>query len=133
MLANLKVDIGSLKKQKNDKIFLRNKTKNEIQNIVKKREEYTLKKSAKEKLYKKLTVDEETYNAKLERIVDKQNSLRTTLAQLNILQTQEVEEARKRAAAEKEAMRLEKNRQREIREAKALARTKVKESSRGVT
>ncbi len=128
MLANLKVDIGSLKKQKNDKIFLRNKTKNEIQNIVKKREEYTLKKSAKEKLYKKLTVDEETYNAKLERIVDKQNSLRTTLAQLNILQTQEVEEARKRAAAEKEAMRLEKNRQREIREAKALARKKSRKA-----
>lgn len=128
MLANLKVDIANLKKQKNDKIFLRNKTKNEIQTIVKKREEYALKKLAKEKLHKKLTVDEETYNAKLERIVDKQNSLRTTLAQLNILQTQEVEEARKRAAAEKEAMRLEKVRQREIRKAKALARTKSRKA-----
>ena len=128
MLANLRVDIGTLKKQKNDKIYLRNKTKNEIQIIVKKREEYAQKKLAKEKLRKKLTIDEETYNAKLEKIVDKQNSLRSTLAQLNILHGQEVEEARKRAAAEKEAMRLEKKRQREIREAKALARTKARKA-----
>lgn len=128
MLANLRVDIGTLKKQKNDKISLRNKTKNEIQKIVKKREEYAQKKLAKEKLRKKLTKDEETYNARLEKIVDKQNSLRSTLAQLNILHGQEVEEARERAAAEKEAMRLEKKRQREIREAKSLARINARKA-----
>lgn len=128
MLANLRVDISTLKKQKNDKIILRNKTKDEIQKIVKKREEYAQKKLAKEKLRKKLTKDEETYNVRLEKIVDKQNSLRSTLAQLNILHGQEVEEARKRAAAEKEAMRLEKKRQREIREAKALARTNARKA-----
>ncbi|HQR73363.1 MAG TPA: peptidoglycan DD-metalloendopeptidase family protein [Sulfurovum sp.] len=128
MLETLKSDIGTLKKAKEDKTVLRNKTKVEIQTIDKKREEYAQKKAAKEKLRKKLSKDEETYNAKLEKIVDKQNSLRSTLAQLNILQAQEVEEAKKRAAAEKEAMRLEKIRQREIREAKALARTNAKKA-----
>lgn len=128
MLANLRVDIATLKKQKNDKISLRDKTKNEIQKIVKKKEEYTQKKLAKEKLRKKLTKDEEIYNVRLEKMVDKQNSLRSTLAQLNILHGQEVEEARKRAAAEKEAMRLEKKRQREIRDAKALARTNARKA-----
>ncbi|WP_373030730.1 peptidoglycan DD-metalloendopeptidase family protein [Sulfurovum sp.] len=126
ILATLSVDIEKLRKQKNDKVVLRNKTRNEINLIVKKREEYAQKKLAKEKLRKKLSKDEEKYNAKLEKIVDKQNSLRSTLAKLNILHTQEVEESRKRAAAEKEAMRLEKKRQREIREAKALARTKAR-------
>ena len=72
-----------------------------LDRIVKKREEYAQKKLAKEKLRKKLSKDEENYNAKLEKIVDKQNSLRSTLAKLNILHTKEVEEARKRAAARK--------------------------------
>jgi septal ring factor EnvC (AmiA/AmiB activator) len=128
MLSRLRVDIGTLKKQKDEKIVLRNKTKNEIERIVKKREDYAEKKLAKEKLRKKLTGDEEKYNVKLSKIVDKQNSLRSTLAKLNILHTQEVNEARKRAEAEKEAMRLEKKRQREIREAKALARAKERKA-----
>jgi septal ring factor EnvC (AmiA/AmiB activator) len=128
MLAALKTDIEKLKKQKEDKVYLRNKTKNEIGRIVKKREEYAQKKAAKEKLRKKLAADEEKYNTKLAKIVDKQNSLRSTLAKLNILHTQEVNEARRRAEAEKEAMRLEKERQREIREAKALAREKERKA-----
>ncbi len=128
MLALLKRDMEKLKKQKADKVYLRNKTKNEIARIVKKREEYAQKKAAKEKLRKKLASDEEKYNAKLAKIVDKQNSLRSTLAKLNILHTQEVNEARKRAEAEKEAMRLEKQRQREIREAKKLARINARKA-----
>ncbi|GIU00654.1 peptidase M23 [Sulfurovum sp. TSL6] len=128
MLAALKTDIEKLKKQKEDKVYLRNKTKNEIGRIVEKREEYAQKKAAKEKLRKKLASDEEKYNTKLAKIVDKQNSLRSTLAKLNILHTKEVNEARKRAEAEKEAMRLEKERQREIREAKALARAKERKA-----
>ena len=128
MLSTLRADIGMLKKQKEGKTYLRNKTKNEIDRIVKKREDYAQKKLAKEKLRKKLTGDEEKYNTKLAKIVDKQNSLRSTLAKLNILQTQEVNESRKRAEAKKEAMRLEKTRQRDIREAKALARVKERKA-----
>lgn len=128
VLATLKTDILALRKRKKYKLNLRNKTKAEIQRIIKKRKSYAQKKLKKEKLRKSLSGDEEKYNVKLEKIVDKQNSLRSTLAKLNILRTKEVEEARKRAAAKKEAMRLEKKRQREIRKAKALARTKARKA-----
>jgi len=128
MLVALKNDIEKLKIHKAQKVNLRHTTKNQITQIVKKREDYAQKKLAKEKLRKKLTRDEEKYNAQLEKIVDKQNSLRTTLAKLNILHTKEVEKAQKRATAEKEAMRLEKERQREIREAQSWARAKERKA-----
>lgn len=128
VLETLKSDIVALKKSKKQKEKLRKKRQNEIERIVKKRESFAQKKLAKEKLRKKLTADEEKYNAKLEKIEDKQNSLRATLAKLNILHAKEVEEARKRAAARKEAMRLEKERQRKMREAKALARAKSRKA-----
>jgi murein DD-endopeptidase MepM/ murein hydrolase activator NlpD len=127
-LASLRADILTLKKRKKSKLYLRNKTKKEIASIIKKRDSYAQKKLAKEKLLKKLSADEEKYNAKLEKLVDKQNSLRSTLAKLNILHTQEVEDAKRRAAAKKEAMRLEKERQRKIRKAKALARAKARKA-----
>ena len=128
ILSALREEIGTLKKQKEEKTLLHNKTKNEIARIVKKREDYAQKKRAKEKLRKKLAADEDKYNTQLAKIVDKQNSLRSTLSKLNILHQKEVNEARKRAEAEKEAMRLEKERQREIREAKALARAKERKA-----
>ena len=127
-LATLRSDIVSLKKSKKKKLDLRNKTKKEIAQIIKKRESYAQKKEEKEKLLKKLSVDEERYNAKLEKIVDKQNSLRSTLAKLNILHKKEVATAQKIAAAKKEAMRLEKERQRQIRKEKALARAKARKA-----
>ena len=128
VLESLKSDILALKKRKKSKLSLRDKTQKEIKSIIKKRDTYAQKKKAKEKLRKKLATDEEKYNTKLEKIVDKQNSLRSTLAKLNILQTKEVDEARKRAAAKKEAMRLEKERQRQIRQAKAKAREKARKA-----
>ncbi len=127
-LADLRSEIATLKKRKQSKLTLRNKTKKEIANIIKKRDSYAEKKKAKEKLLKKLSIDEEKYNAKLEKIVDKQNSLRATLAKLNILHSQEVQEAKKRAVARKEAMRLAKERKRKIRKAKALARAKARKA-----
>jgi len=128
VLGELKSDILALKKSKKRKLYLRNKAKKEIAKIIKKRESFTQKKLAKEKLRRKLSDDEEKYNAKLEKIVDKQNSLRSTLAKLNILHKKEVEVARKAAVAKKEAMRLEKKRQRRIREEKALARKKARKA-----
>ncbi len=132
MLANLKKEIRSLKKHKEDKLYQRNRTKNRITKIIKKRDDYAQKKLAKKKLLKKLAEDEEKYNAKLEKIVDKQNSLRSTLAELNILQAKEVEKARKEAAARKEAMRQEKERKRRIRKEKALAKAKAKKAKEAI-
>ncbi len=132
MLANLKKEIRSLKKHKEDKLYQRNRTKNRITKIIKKRDDYAQKKLAKKKLLKKLAEDEEKYNAKLEKIVDKQNSLRSTLAELNILQAKEVEKARKEAAARKEAMHQEKERKRRIRKEKALAKAKAKKAKEAI-
>ena len=132
MLEALKSDIRTLKKRKQDKLYLRNKTKNQIKRIIKKRDNYAQKKEQKKKLLKKLAVDEEKYNVKLGKIVDRQNALNATLAKLNILRTQEVEKARKQAAARKEAMRLEKERKKRIRKEKALARAKAKKAKEAV-
>ena len=128
VLASLRFEIIKLKKRKEDKLYLRNKTKNKIKKIVKRRDAFAEKKLAKKKLLKKLSGDEEKYNAKLEKIADRQNSLRSTLAKLNILHTKEVEDARKLAAARKEAIRLEKERKRRIRKEKALVRAKAKKA-----
>ena len=132
MLTTLKSEIRTLKKRKQDKQYLRNKTLNKVKRIIKKREEYAEKKETKEKLIKRLAQDEEKYNAKLGKIVDKQNSLNATLAKLNILHTQEVVEAKKRAAIRKEAIRLEKERKKRIRREKKLARAKAKKAKEAV-
>lgn len=128
VLASLRSEIITLKKRKEDKLYLHNKTKNRIKRIIKKRESYAQKKLAKKKLLEKLAKDEEKYNAILEKIVDKQNSLRATLAKLNILHKQEVEEARKQAEARKKAIRLERERKKRLRKAKALARAKARKA-----
>ena len=132
MLATLKSEITTLKKRKQDKQYLRNKTLNKVKRIIKKREEYAQKKAAKQKLIKKLAQDEEKYNAKLGKIVDKQNALNATLAKLNILHTKEVEEAKRQAAIRKEAIRLEKERKKRIRREKELARAKAKKAKEAV-
>jgi septal ring factor EnvC (AmiA/AmiB activator) len=128
MLADLKKEIRKLKKQKENKRYQRNRTKNQLNSIIKKREAYTQKKKQKEELLKKLAEDEEKYTAQLQKIVDKQNALRATLAKLNILRKQEVEEARKRAAARKEALRKEKERKRKLRLAKQRAKEKARKA-----
>lgn len=120
-LSTLKMEILALKKRKKNKLSLRNKTELEIKRMIKKRKSFSEKKLAKEKLRKKLAKDEEKYSSRLIKIEDKQNSLRATLAKLNILQKQEVEAARKAAVERKKAMRLAKERQRRIRKEKELA------------
>ena len=132
VLASLRFEIGILKKRQKDKLALHDKTTKEIKRIDKKREEYAEKKLAKKKLLKKLSQDEEKYNAKLEKIADRQSSLSVTLAKLNILHKKEVEKERKRAAARKEAIRLEKERKRRIRKEQALARAKEKKAKKAL-
>jgi len=132
MLNKLKKEIYSLKKKKEDKKYLKNRTLNKIKRIIKKREEYDRQKLAKKKLIKRLAADEEKYKEKLEKIVDKQNSLRSTLAELNILQKKEVEEARKQALARKEAIRKEKARKDRIRKEKAAAIEKERKAKEAI-
>lgn len=128
VLASLRFEINILKQRKIDKLALRDQTEKKIKAIEKKRDMLAEKKVKKEKLLKILSKDESKYNSRLSKIEDRQNSLRSTLAKLNILHAQEVEEARKRAIARKEAMRLEKERKERIRKERALARKKAKEA-----
>ncbi len=129
MLARLKKEIALLKKKKEDKQYQRNRTKNQLARIIKRRDSYAQKKKQKQNLLKRLAADEEKYTAKLQKIVDRQNALRATLAKLNILRAQEVEEARKRAAARKAALLREKERKRKLRLAKAKAREKARKAA----
>jgi septal ring factor EnvC (AmiA/AmiB activator) len=128
MLREMKQEIETLRKKQESKRYLQHKTEKEIERIVKRKEEYAKKKLAKKRLLEKLAKDEERYTAKLEKLEDRQNDLRATLAKLNILQQKEVEEERRRAAARKEAMRLEKERKRKLRLAKARAREKARQA-----
>jgi len=131
-LRTLKSEITSLKKRKKNKQYQRDKTKKALANIEEKRKTYAKEKKEKEKLVARLGEDEERYQKRLQDLVDKQSSLRSTLAKLNILHAKEVEEARKIAAARREAIRLEKERIRKIRKAKALARAKAKRAKAAI-
>ncbi len=128
VLSSFKFEIVKLKKSKKNKLYLRDLTQKNLKKIIKKREDFAEKKLVKKEVLIKLHEDEEKYNAKLVKIGDRQNELRSTLAKLNILQKQEVEEERKRVAVRKEAIRLEKERKRRIRKEKALARAKEKKA-----
>lgn len=128
VLSSLRFEINILKKSKEDKLALRNKTEQKIKVIEKKRDVLAEKKVKKEKLLKKLSKDEAKYNVKISKIEERQNSLRSTLSKLNILHKQEVEEARKQAVARRKAMRLEKERKERIRKERALAREKAREA-----
>ena len=128
ILLSLKKEMKTLKKLKKNKSYLRDKTKKDIASIISKKKLYKKRKNAKKSLAKKLLADEEKYNARLRKMVDKQNALRGTLAKLNILKSKEVEKARRLALARKEAIRLEKARQARIRKEKARARIAAKKA-----
>ncbi len=131
-LEGLKKEISLLKKEQKKKKYQHDKTKKAIDVIIQKRKDFIAQKAQKEALLTKLSEDEEKYQSKLQALVDKQTSLRGTLAKLNILHTREVEEARKRAAAKREAIRLEKERLRKIRQAKRQAKEKARKAKAAI-
>ncbi len=114
------IDINRLEKIK--MAGERNGLKNSIAEIERKRKLYQQKKKEKAKLLKKLAKQENIYKNRLKHLITRQNLLRLTLAKLNILKKQEIEEARKREkerqlelerrAKELEAMRKKKEQQR---------------------
>jgi septal ring factor EnvC (AmiA/AmiB activator) len=131
-LESLKKEISLLKKEKKNKQLEYDKTKKAITTIEQKRKDFIAQKEQKEKLIADLSADEEKYQAQLQELVDKQASLRSTLAKLNILHKKEVEEARKRAAAKREAIRLEKERLRKIRKEKRLAKERARRAKAAI-
>jgi murein DD-endopeptidase MepM/ murein hydrolase activator NlpD len=132
-LASLKEQINKKKREKEEIARSRQNIKKEINRISAQREEYINKDKEQERLLKKLNANEDAYRSRLQKTMDEQSSLRATLADLNILHKQEVEEERRREAEQKAAMLAEETRKREARKARELARKKaVKEGKKAV-
>ncbi len=110
----------------------RSKIKGKIDKIARERDEYEDQKTAKEKLLIRLANDEESYRKKLQNVMDEQNALRSTLAELNILQQKEVEEERRIAAEQKAAMLAEEQRKKALREKRAQERAQAKKEGKKV-
>lgn len=131
-LQALDKSIHKLKRIKDDKEYRRNRAKNAIAKYAALRKKYIKEKKKQEILIASLNDDEEKYQAKLQELADKQGSLRSTLATLNILHMKEVVAAKRRAKERREAMRQEKERLQRIRKEKALARKKAREAKAAI-
>jgi septal ring factor EnvC (AmiA/AmiB activator) len=121
-LAALKQQIDRNKAKKRKISTKRSSIKKKIDKIRKQREEYKKQRVAKQKLLNKLAADEEKYRKRLQKAIDEQNALRSTLADLNILRKKEVEEERRIAAEQKAAMLAEEKRKKEERKKRKQAR-----------
>ena len=132
-LAALKRQIDQNKAKKRVISRKRSKIKKGINKISKQRNEYKEQRAAKQRLLKKLAISEEKYRKKLQRTMDEQNALRSTLADLNILRKKEVEEERRIAAEQKAAILAEEKRKREERERRRRARNEARKTGKKVT
>jgi len=104
-LQELKVEIEKWQTKQSEITQKRKNIQHTMTKIEKQRNEYKKEKQNKKTLLNKLAQDEELYRKKLQSIVDKQSSLRSTLAKLNILKTKEVEKARAEEIARSNALK----------------------------
>jgi murein DD-endopeptidase MepM/ murein hydrolase activator NlpD len=131
-LASLKRQIDKGKAEKRKIAKNRKYIKKKIDRLTRQRKEYKKKRKSKEALLKKLAMDEEAYRKKLQKTIDTQSALRSTLADLNILRKKEVEEERRREAEQKAAMLAEEKRKKEERRQRELARKKARKEGKKV-
>jgi len=131
-LAALKRQIDRNKAEKRKIAKQRSSVKKKIDKIVKQRKEYQRQRSAKKRLLEKLARDEERYRKELQKAMDEQNALRSTLASLNIIRQKEVEEERRIAAEQKAAMLAEEKRKKEERRKRKLAREEARKKGKKV-
>ncbi len=132
-------ELIALKQQIDDKKILKRKivekrssVKNKIDKIAKERKEYEKQKITKQKLLRKLENNEGQYRNKLQKTMDKQNALRSTLADLNILQKKEVEKEKQIAAEQKAAMLAKARQEKADRKKRKLARAKARKAGKKV-
>ena len=131
-LAELKQQIDRNKVQKRKITKKRTSVKKKIDKMAKQRKEYEVQKNTKKKLLKSLASDEGKYRQKLQKEMDKQNALRSALAELNILQKKEVEEERRIAAEQKAAMLAEEKRKQAERKEREQARAEARKKGKKV-
>jgi len=130
-LKKLKAAIDASRKKRVALLLRRTALKRSVAGIVKKRKLYEKKKAQAQQLLRKLAVEEALYRKKLQDIITRQNMLRQTLAKLNILRKEEIEEAKRREAErkaqlERRAKKLEALRQKKEQE-RAQARAEGRE------
>lgn len=128
----LEKEIISLEATKVHKTRIANNAKEELGTINKQRKTFAIQKANQEKMVEKLNKEEERYHAKLQSIVKRQDSLRSTLVRLNILRSNEVAEARRRELAQQEAIRLEAARKKRLRLQQANAKNYERKTGKKV-
>ncbi len=125
-LIQLNHKIKQKETEKKKIVKKRSTLKKKIDKMSKQRNEYKKQKTAKVKLLKNLSSNEDNYQRKLKKAMNKQDALRSTLADLNILQKKEVEEEKRIAAAQQAAMLAEAKRKKEERAKNEQARVKAR-------
>jgi len=131
-LKLLRKQIDKWKTQKKEIIKERITLKKKIDTLTYQRAKYEKKRKQKKRILDELASDEEAYRKKLQQTLDKQDALRSTLADLNIIHKKEVAEEKKRIAAQKAAILAEERRKQAERRARKLAREKARKSGKEV-
>jgi septal ring factor EnvC (AmiA/AmiB activator) len=131
-LKYLREQIDKWKIQKRAIIKDRLAIKHKINKLTLQRDRYKKKRKDKRMIVKKLEANEDIYRDKLQQTLDRQNALRSTLADLNIIHKKEVAEEKRRVAKQKAEMLAEKKRKREARRKRKLARDKARKAGKKV-
>jgi murein DD-endopeptidase MepM/ murein hydrolase activator NlpD len=118
------IEEARLEKSRLDRLY--SQAKGKIASISKQRSRYQEKLSIKKRLLGRLADNEKAYRKTLQETMDQQNDLRATLAKLNILHRQEVEQERLRVAEQKAAMEAQRKREEARRRERILARNKAR-------
>ncbi len=131
-LKSLEAQINKWKKQKKKIIKNRISLKNKIDSLTVQRNEYKKKRKEKQAILGKLSSNEEAYRKKLQQTLDKQDALRSTLTDLNIIHKKELAEEKKRIAQQKATMLKEEKRKKAERKARKLARAEARKKGQKV-
>ncbi len=116
LLAKLKNEIAILEIKRLEQQRMSDATKQSLVGIKVMRNQFSTQKKLKVYAVQKLNKEEDTYKNNLKAISSKQDALRETLVKLNILRGSEIEEARKRAAAQQLAIKIETERKKRLRQ-----------------
>ncbi len=131
-LKYLQEQISNWKRQKKEIIKDRIVIKHKINKLAQQRNKYKKSRTDKENILDKLESNEDRYKAKLQETLDKQNALRSTLADLNIIHKKELAEEKRRIEKQKAKIIAERKRKRLERKKRRLAREKARKAGKKV-
>ncbi|SFV63237.1 Membrane-bound metallopeptidase [hydrothermal vent metagenome] len=131
-LKYLQKQILNWKKQKKEIIKDRIVIKHKINKLSQQRDKYKRNREEKKNILNKLESNEDRYKAKLQETLDKQNALRSTLADLNIIHRKELAEEKRRIKEQKARIIAERKRKRAERKKRRLERAKARKAGKKV-